>query len=250
MEIETTSELVSKVYQKTKKNLSNFRKIVGKPLTLTEKILAGHLVEIEEKNLDEGSNYVYLNPDRVALQDVTGQMVLLQFMQADLKQTAIPTTVHCDHLIRAKVGGEADTKTALDENSEIYKFLESASRKYGIGFWKPGAGIIHQVVLENYAFPGGLMIGTDSHTPNAGGLGMIAIGVGGADAGEVMAGLPWEVLHPKLIGVKLTGQLQGWASPKGVILYLCGLLTVKGGTNKIIADFGPGAATISATGKG
>src|SRR3990172_2473227 len=257
MEIETTSELVSKVYQKTKKNLSNFRKIVGRPLTLTEKILAGHLVEIEEKNLDEGSNYVYLNPDRVALQDVTGQMVLLQFMQADLKilaghlveieeknldegsnyvylnpdrvalqdvtgqmvllqfmqadlkQTVIPTTVHCDHLIRAKVGGEADTKIALDENSEIYKFLESASRKYGIGFWKPGAGIIHQVVLENYAFPGGLMIGTDSHTPNAGGLGMIAVGVGGVDAAETMAGLPWEILYPKRIGVYLTGEING-----------------------------------------
>src|SRR3990170_8707724 len=249
MEIETTSELVSKVYQKTKKNLSNFRKIVGRPLTLTEKILAGHLVEIEEKNLDEGSNYVYLNPDRVALQDVTGQMVLLQFMQADLKQTVIPTTVHCDHLIRAKVGGEADTKIALDENSEIYKFLESASRKYGIGFWKPGAGIIHQVVLENYAFPGGLMIGTDSHTPNAGGLGMLAIGVGGLDAAEVMAGLPWELLYPKRIGVFLTGALNGWTSAKDIILHVASILTVAGGTNAIIEYFGPGCSTLSCTGK-
>src|SRR3990170_1665926 len=249
MEIETTSELVSKVYQKTKKNLSNFRKIVGRPLTLTEKILAGHLVEIEEKNLDEGSNYVYLNPDRVALQDVTGQMVLLQFMQADLKQTVIPTTVHCDHLIRAKVGGEADTKIALDENSEVYKFLESASRKYGIGFWKPGSGIIHQVVLENYAFPGGLLIGTDSHTPNAGGLGMIAIGVGGLDAAEVMSGMSWEILYPKRIGVFLTGKLNGWSSPKDIILYVASKLTVYGGTNAIIEYFGPGARTISCTGK-
>lgn len=249
MEIETTSELVSKVYQKTKKNLSNFRKIVGRPLTLTEKILAGHLVEIEEKNLDEGSNYVYLNPDRVALQDVTGQMVLLQFMQADLKQIAIPTTVHCDHLIRAKVGGESDTKTALDENSEIYKFLESASRKYGIGFWKPGAGIIHQVVLENYAFPGGLMIGTDSHTPNAGGLGMIAVGVGGVDAAETMAGLPWEILYPKRIGVYLTGEINGWTAPKDVILHVASELTVSGGTNAVIEYFGPGTKSISCTGK-
>src|SRR3990172_2617699 len=249
MEIETTSELVSKVYQKTKKNLSNFRKIVGRPLTLTEKILAGHLVEIEEKNLDEGSNYVYLNPDRVALQDVTGQMVLLQFMQADLKQTVIPTTVHCDHLIRAKVGGEADTKIALDENSEIYKFLESASRKYGIGFWKPGAGIIHQVVLENYAFPGGLMIGTDSHTPNAGGLGMIAVGVGGVDAAETMAGLPWEIVYPKRIGVYLTGEINGWTAPKDVILHVASELTVSGGTNAVIEYFGPGTKSISCTGK-
>lgn len=249
MEIETTSALVSKVYQKTQKNLSNFRKIVSRPLTLTEKILAGHLVEIEEKNLDEGSNYVYLNPDRVALQDVTGQMVLLQFMQANLKQTVIPTTVHCDHLIRAKVGGEADTKTALDENSEIYKFLESASRKYGIGFWKPGAGIIHQVVLENYAFPGGLMIGTDSHTPNAGGLGMIAVGVGGVDAAETMAGLPWEILYPKRIGVYLTGEINGWTAPKDVILHVASELTVSGGTNAVIEYFGPGTKSISCTGK-
>ncbi len=249
MEIESTPELVSKVYQKTKENLSKFRQIVGRPLTLTEKILGGHLDEIEEKNLDQGLNYVHLNPDRVALQDVTGQMVLLQFMQAELKQTAIPTTVHCDHLIRAQVGGETDTKTALDENSEIYKFLETASSKYGIGFWKPGAGIIHQVVLENYAFPGGLMIGTDSHTPNAGGLGMIAIGVGGLDAAETMAGLPWELLYPKRIGVYLTGEMKGWTAPKDVILLVAGELTVSGGTNAIIEYFGPGTKSISCTGK-
>ena len=249
MEIESTPELVSKVYQKTKENLSKFRKTVGRPLTLTEKILGGHLVEIEEKNLDQGPNYVYLNPDRVALQDVTGQMVLLQFMQADLKQTTIPTTVHCDHLIRAQVGGETDTKTALDENSEIYKFLEATSSKYGIGFWKPGAGIIHQVVLENYAFPGGLMIGTDSHTPNAGGLGMIAIGVGGIDAAETMAGLPWELLYPKRIGVYLSGEMNGWTAPKDVILLVAGELTVSGGTNAVIEYFGPGTKSISCTGK-
>jgi len=249
MEIASTPELVSKVYENTKKNVSNFRKIVGKPLTLTEKILAGHLVEMESKNLDEGANYVYLNLDRVALQDVTGQMVLLQFMQTGLKQTGIPTTVHCDHLIRAQVGGEPDTKTALDENSEVYKFLESASSKYGIGFWKPGAGIIHQVVLENYAFPGGLMIGTDSHTPNAGGLGMIAVGVGGLDAAETMAGFPWEILYPKRIGVYLTGEINGWTAPKDVILRVAGDLTVSGGTNAVIEYFGPGAKSISCTGK-
>ncbi len=249
MEIQTSPELVSKVYEKTRKNLSKFRKIVGRPLTLTEKILAGHLVDIDDKRLDDGANYVYLYPDRVALQDVTGQMVLLQFMQASLKQTKIPTTVHCDHLIRAKLGGEYDTKTALDENSEIYKFLESASRKYGIGFWKPGAGIIHQVILENYAFPGGLMIGTDSHTPNAGGLGMIAIGVGGVDAAETMAGLPWEILYPKRIGVYLTGKINGWTAPKDVILRVAGELTVSGGTNAVIEYFGPGTKSISCTGK-
>ncbi len=249
MEIESTLELVSKVYKKTKENISNFRKIVGRPLTLTEKILAGHLVEMKTKNLDEATTYVYLNPDRVALQDVTGQMVLLQFMQTSLKQTAIPTTIHCDHLIRAYIGGEADTKTALDENSEVYKFLESASSKYGIGFWKPGSGIIHQVVLENYAFPGGLMIGTDSHTPNAGGLGMIAVGVGGLDAAETMAGLPWEILYPKRIGVYLTGEINGWTAPKDVILFVAGELTVSGGTNAVIEYFGPGTKSISCTGK-
>ena len=249
MEIDTTIELVSNVYKKTEENVKKFRNKVGRPLTLTEKILAGHLIEIENKNLDEGTNYVYLKPDRVALQDVTGQMVMLQFMQAGLKQTTLPTTIHCDHLIRAQVGGESDTKTALDENSEIYKFLESAASKYGLGFWKPGAGIIHQVVLENYAFPGGLMIGTDSHTPNAGGLGMIAIGVGGIDAAETMAGLPWEVLYPKRIGVHLTGEINGWTAPKDVILRVAGELTVSGGTNSVIEYFGPGTKSISCTGK-
>ncbi len=249
MEIESTPELVSNVYKKIKENILNFRKIVGRPLTLTEKILAGHLAEMKTKNLDEGTTYIYLNPDRVALQDVTGQMVLLQFMQTSLKQTAIPTTVHCDHLIRANIGGESDTKTSLDENSEVYKFLESASSKYGIGFWKPGAGIIHQVVLENYAFPGGLMIGTDSHTPNAGGLGMIAVGVGGLDATETMAGIPWEILYPKRIGVYLTGEINGWTAPKDVILRVAGELTVSGGTNAVIEYFGPGTKSISCTGK-
>ena len=249
MEIESTPELVSNVYKKIKENILNFRKIVSRPLTLTEKILAGHLAEMKTKNLDEGTTYIYLNPDRVALQDVTGQMVLLQFMQTSLKQTAIPTTVHCDHLIRANIGGESDTKTSLDENSEVYKFLESASSKYGIGFWKPGAGIIHQVVLENYAFPGGLMIGTDSHTPNAGGLGMIAVGVGGLDATETMAGIPWEILYPKRIGVYLTGEINGWTAPKDVILRVAGELTVSGGTNAVIEYFGPGTKSISCTGK-
>ena len=184
------------------------------------------------------------------MQDATAQMAILQFMQANKAQAAVPSTIHCDHLIRAEMGSEKDLLRAVDENAEVYNFLASAAKKYGIGFWKPGAGIIHQVVLENYAFPGSLIIGTDSHTPNGGGLGGLAIGVGGADAGEVMAGLPWEVLHPKLIGIHLTGKLSGWASPKDVILYLCGLLTVKGGTNKIVEYFGPGAETISATGKG
>ncbi len=249
MEIETTPEMVLQVYKKSEENINKYRKIVGRPLTLTEKILAGHLVEVGNKNLDDGKNYVYLRPDRVALQDVTGQMVLLQFIQAGLKQTSLPTTVHCDHLIRAKVEGETDMLISLNENSEVFKFLQSAASKYGIGFWKPGAGIIHQVVLENYAFPGGLMIGTDSHTPNAGGLGMVAIGVGGVDAAETMAGMPWEVLYPKRIGVHLTGELNGWTSPKDIILRVAGELTVSGGTNSIIEYFGPGTKSISCTGK-
>jgi aconitate hydratase len=249
VEIETKLEMVSNVYKKSEENINKFRKIVGRPLTLAEKILAGHLVEIEEKNLDDSKNYVFLKPDRVALQDVTGQMVILQFIQAGLKQTSLPTTVHCDHLIRAKVEGETDMRVSLDENSEVFKFLQSAASKYGIGFWKPGAGIIHQVVLENYAFPGGLMIGTDSHTPNAGGLGMVAIGVGGVDAAETMAGMPWEVLYPKRIGVHLTGELNGWTSPKDIILRVAGELTVSGGTNSIIEYFGPGTKSISCTGK-
>lgn len=249
MDIETTPEMVLNVYKKLEENIEKYRKVVGRPLTLSEKILVGHLVEFTEKNLDDGTNYIFLRPDRVALQDVTGQMVMLQFISAGLKQTTLPTTIHCDHLIRAKVEGEIDLKTSLDENSEVFQFLESASRKYGIGFWKPGAGIIHQVVLENYAFPGGLMIGTDSHTPNAGGLGMIAIGVGGADAAETMAGMPWEILHPKRIGVHLTGKLNGWTAAKDIILRVAGELTVSGGTNSIIEYFGPGARAISCTGK-
>ena len=249
MEIESTPELVSGVYKKLEENITKYRDVVGRPLTLTEKILSGHLQEIPDKNLDGGKNYVFLRPDRVALQDVTGQMVMLQFMQAGLPQTSLPTTVHCDHLIRAKVAGEEDMKVSLDENSEVFKFLQSAAAKYGCGFWRPGAGIIHQVVLENYAFPGGLMIGTDSHTPNAGGLGMIAVGVGGLDAAETMAGMPWELLYPKRIGVKLTGELNGWTAPKDIILKVAEELTVSGGTNSIIEYFGPGTSSISCTGK-
>ncbi len=249
MEIETTSEMVSKVYKKLKENSEKYRKVVQRPLTLTEKILSGHLQDVGEKSLDGGKNYVFLRPDRVALQDVTGQMVMLQFMQAGLKQSTLPTTVHCDHLIRAQVEGDIDMKVSLDENSEVFKFLQSAAAKYGCGFWKPGAGIIHQVVLENYAFPGGLMIGTDSHTPNAGGLGMIAVGVGGLDAAETMAGMPWELLYPKRIGVRLTGELNGWTAPKDIILKVAEQLTVSGGTNSIVEYFGPGAESISCTGK-
>src|SRR6476646_2171579 len=247
--VDSTPELVSSIYERSKKNISKFRHIADRSLTLTEKILVGHLVEIGPAEPQPGKSYVLLNPDRVALQDVTGQMTILQFMQAGLKQTAVPTTVHCDHLIQARVEGKSDTTAAIYENNEVYQFLESVSAKYGLGFWKPGAGIIHQVVLENYAFPGGLMIGTDSHTPNGGGLGMIAIGVGGLDAAEVMAGLPWELLYPKRIGVHLTGSLGGWTAPKDVILYVASRLTVSGGTNAIIEYFGPGAESISCTGK-
>ena len=250
MEIETTPELVAHVYKKAEENIKKFRKMVNRSLTLSEKILAGHFEDIDDaKNIESGKSYVFLRPDRVALQDVTGQTTILQFMQAGLKRAILPTTVHCDHLIQARVEGDSDTKAAINENSEVYKFLESASRKYGIGFWKPGAGIIHQVVLENYAFPGGLMIGTDSHTPNAGGLGMLAIGVGGLDAAETMAGLPWELLYPKRIGIYLTGELNGWTAPKDIILYVASKLTVSGGTNSIIEYFGPGAKSISCTGK-
>ena len=249
METDSTPELVSDVYDKLKKNIEKYRSVVGRPLTLTEKILSGHLEEISIKNLDGEKNYVFLKPDRVALQDVTGQMVMLQFMQAGLEQTSLPTTVHCDHLIRAQVEGDTDMKVSLDENNEVFKFLQSAAAKYGCGFWKPGAGIIHQVVLENYAFPGGLMIGTDSHTPNAGGLGMIAVGVGGLDAAETMAGIPWELLYPKRIGVKLVGELNGWTAPKDIILKVAEELTVSGGTNSIIEYFGPGTKSISCTGK-
>src|SRR5438309_11147368 len=250
IEIETTTEHVSRVYKKSEENISKYKKMVIRALTLTEKILIGHLEElVEENNLQKGKSYVYLGPDRVARQDVTGQMLVLQFMQSGLKRTALPTTVHCDHLIQARIEGAVDTLVALDENSEVYKFLESACSKYGMGLWKLGVGIIHQVVLENYAFPGGLMIGTDSHTPNAGGLGMLAIGVGGVDAAEVMAGLPWELLYPKRIGVYLKGQLNVWAAPKDIILYVAGKLTVSGGTNAVIEYFGPGTKSISCTGK-
>ena len=244
------AEQVQTLYSLMPAKLDMARKIFGRPLTLAEKILVSHVDNFENQEWERGKAQVALRPDRVAMQDATAQMAMLQFIQAKKPRVAVPSTIHCDHLIRAEVGADNDLLRANDENREVYNFLASAAKKYGIGFWKPGAGIIHQVVLENYAFPGGLIIGTDSHTPNGGGLGMLAIGVGGADAGEVMAGLPWEVLHPQLIGVKLIGKLNGWTSSKDVILYLCGLLTTKGGTNKIIEYFGPGATTISATGKG
>jgi len=250
IKIDTTPEIVENVYSKLEKNISIYRKTVNRSLTLTEKILAGHLEEnFLEKNLDSEANYVFLQPDRVALQDVTGQMVILQFMQTGLKSVTLPTTVHCDHLIQARTEGKSDTKLAIYENNEVYNFLESTASKYGAGFWKPGAGIIHQVVLENYAFPGGLMIGTDSHTPNAGGLGMLAIGVGGVDAAETMAGMPWELMHPKRIGVHLKGEMNGWTAAKDVILFVAGELSVSGGTNSIIEYFGPGTKSISCTGK-
>ncbi len=252
MKIETTPEMVEGVYATTRKNLDVVRKRLGKPLTLAEKVLYGHLHDAAGQDLARGKAILGLHPDRVAMQDATAQMAILQFAQAGLPETAVPTTVHCDHLIRARAGAAEDMKTALGENKEVYDFLASASAKYGLGFWKPGAGIIHQVVLENYAFPGGLIIGTDSHTPNGGGLGMIAVGVGGADAVDAMAGLPWEVKNPKLIGVRLVGSFNPslWSSAKDVILWLCGKLTVKGGTNHVVEFFGPGAKSLSATGKG
>ena len=237
-------------YSNFPKRVDAAREQVGRPLTLAEKILYAHLYEESDIcPFRRGEDYVNFRPDRVAMQDATAQMALLQFMNAGKSQSAVPATVHCDHLIQANMGAKTDIATATQSNSEVYDFLKSVSDKYGIGFWKPGAGIIHQVVLENYAFPGGMMIGTDSHTPNAGGLGMIAIGVGGADAVDVMTDMEWELKMPKLIGVKLTGSLSGWASPKDVILKLAGILTVKGGTNAIIEYFGPGAASLSATGK-
>lgn len=247
--IESTPEFVRGVYRKMEEGIAVARKRLGRPLTFAEKILFGHIDDPQGQELSAGESYLLLRPDRVAMQDATAQMALLQFMLAGRGRTAVPTTVHCDHLIQARVGASADTAAALDENREVYDFLKQASARYGIGFWKPGAGIIHQVILENYAFPGGMMIGTDSHTPNAGGLGMIASGVGGADAVDVMAGFPWEVKYPKLIGIRLTGELSGWTSPKDVILKLCGILTVKGGTNRILEYFGPGARAISCTGK-
>lgn len=241
--------MVAKAYERLASNLGVVRKRLGHPLTLSEKIVYGHLADPAGQELSRGKSFLFLHPDRVAMQDATAQMAILQFMQAGLKQVAVPTTVHCDHLIRAQTGAEFDLNRALSENKEVYSFLSSASQKYGIGFWKPGSGIIHQVFLEQYAFPGGLVIGTDSHTPNAGGLCMIAVGVGGADAVDVLAGMPWEVLAPKFVGIRLTGKLNGWTAPKDVILKVCELLTVKGGTNKIIEYFGPGCASISATGR-
>ncbi len=243
-------DMIKKVYAEMSDKQAKAREVLGRSLTLTEKILYTHLWESPKREYSGGKDYVDLAPDRVAMQDATAQMALLQFMHAGRDEAAVPSTVHCDHLIQAKVGAADDLNRAKDENKEVYDFLESVSKKYGIGFWKPGAGIIHQVVLENYAFPGGMMIGTDSHTPNAGGLGMIAIGVGGADAVDVMAGMAWELKWPKLIGVKLTGKLNGWTSPKDVILKVAGILTVKGGTGAIVEYFGEGADSISATGKG
>ncbi|MCB0459278.1 MAG: aconitate hydratase [Flavobacteriaceae bacterium] len=243
--------MIKKVYSQVAERVDAAREIVGRPLTLAEKILYSHLWDGKPtKAYERGKDYVDFAPDRVACQDATAQMALLQFMQAGKSKVAVPTTVHCDHLIQAKEGATKDLQTALNTSNEVFNFLESVSNKYGIGFWKPGAGIIHQVVLENYAFPGGMMIGTDSHTVNAGGLGMVAIGVGGADAVDVMAGMAWELKFPKLIGVKLTGKLSGWTAPKDVILKVAEILTVKGGTGAIVEYFGPGATAMSCTGKG
>ncbi|MFT4092074.1 MAG: aconitase family protein, partial [Niabella sp.] len=233
-------DLVKKTYSEFEQKVNDARRLLGRPLTFTEKILYAHLTNPAARPYVRGVDYVDFAPDRVAMQDATAQMALLQFMQAGRAKVAVPSTVHCDHLIMAETGAEEDLKHANQESKEVYDFLASVSNKYGIGFWKPGAGIIHQVVLENYAFPGGMMIGTDSHTVNAGGLGMVAIGVGGADACDVMAGLPWELKMPKLIGVKLTGKLSGWTAPKDIILKVAGILTVKGGTGCIVEYFGEG----------
>ncbi|MEM7102947.1 MAG: aconitate hydratase [Bacteroidota bacterium] len=244
-------EMIRRVYEELPGKIAEVRSALNHPLTLTEKILYTHLhPDSPLQNYQRGKDYVFYSPDRVAMQDATAQMALLQFMMAGKDKVAVPTTVHCDHLIQAKIGAETDLKTALDTNKEVFDFLSSVSNKYGIGFWKPGAGIIHQIVLENYAIPGGMMIGTDSHTVNAGGLGMVAIGVGGADAVDVMAGMAWELKNPKLIGVKLTGKMNGWTSSKDVILKVAGILTVKGGTGAIVEYFGPGALSLSCTGKG
>lgn len=243
-------DMIKKVYAQMAERIEAAGKVVDKPLTLTEKILYSHLKQGKAgETYERGNSYVDFAPDRVAMQDATAQMALLQFMMAGREKAAVPSTAHCDHLIQAKTGAEEDLETAKDTNKEVYDFLASVSNKYGIGFWKPGAGIIHQVILENYAFPGGMMIGTDSHTVNAGGLGMIAVGVGGADAVDVMAGMPWELKFPKLIGIKLTGKMSGWTSAKDVILKVAGILTVKGGTGAIVEYFGPGAKSLSCTGK-
>jgi aconitate hydratase len=247
--IESTPEMAATVYETMERNLQIVRRRLGRPLTLADKVLLGHLDDPEHQDMEPGKSYLLVRPDRVVLQDVLGQTAMLQFMQTRRDKVVVPTTIHCDHLIQARVEGESDLRQSLAENQEVYNFLRSAAAKYGAGFWGPGAGIIHQVVLENYAFPGTLIIGTDSHTPNAGGLGACAVGVGGADAVEVMAGLPWEVLYPTHIAVYLTGKLSGWTAPKDVILYVAGQLTVSGGTNAIVEYIGPGARTISATGK-
>jgi aconitate hydratase len=245
----TPVELVDKVYSRLPERVALGRERLGRPLTLAEKILVNHLREPQGQQLERGRSYADFDPDRVAMQDATAQMALLQFMTAGLPQAAVPSTVHCDHLIQAKAGADIDLRLAVDTNNEVYEFLRSVSARYGVGFWKPGSGIIHQVVLENYAFPGGMMIGTDSHTPNAGGIGMVAIGVGGADAVDVMTGFPFNVRWPRLIGVHLTGELSGWTAPKDVILRVAELLTVKGGTGAIVEYFGPGADSLSTTGK-
>jgi len=243
-------DMIKKVYSQMTERVDAARKVVGKPLTLSEKILYSHLWDgTPNTAFTRGKDYVDFAPDRIACQDATAQMALLQFMQAGKDKVAVPTTVHCDHLIQAKDGAATDLKHANSVSSEVFDFLESVSNKYGIGFWKPGAGIIHQVVLENYAFPGGMMIGTDSHTVNAGGLGMVAIGVGGADAVDVMAGMAWELKFPKLIGVRLTGKLSGWTAPKDVILKVAGIVSAKGGTGAIVEYFGEGAKAMSCTGK-
>ena len=244
-------DMIRKVYERYPERIAAAREAVGKPLTLSEKILYAHLWDgAANQAFDRGASYVDFAPDRVAMQDATAQMALLQFMQAGKDKVAVPSTAHADHLIQARIGADKDLQDGINKNNEVFNFLSSVCNKYGIGFWKPGAGIIHQVVLENYAFPGGMMIGTDSHTVNAGGLGMVAIGVGGADAVDVMAGMPWELKFPKLIGVKLTGRLNGWTAPKDVILKVAGILTVKGGTGCIVEYFGEGAESLSATGKG
>ncbi|MCC7271809.1 MAG: aconitate hydratase, partial [Alphaproteobacteria bacterium] len=247
--IEATAETAGRIHATSARNLAVVRRRLGRPLTLADKILLGHLDDPAEATVDPGHGYVSLRPDRVVFQDVLGQTGMLQFMQTGRDTVAVPATIHCDHLIQARTAGAADLGRSLEENREIYDFLRTVAARYGLGFWEPGAGIIHQVVLENYAFPGQLLIGTDSHTPNAGGLGTCAIGVGGADAVEVLAGLPWDLLYPRRIAVRLTGTLGGWTAPKDVILRVAGELTVAGATNAIIEYIGPGARTISATGK-
>ena len=244
----TPIDLIENVYANLAANMAMGREKLGRSLTLAEKVLINHLAS-HDQELERGVSYVDLRPDRVAMQDATAQMAWLQFMTAGLSEVAVPTTTHCDHLIQARDDGKTDLLAASENNEEVYDFLESVCAKYGAGFWMPGSGIIHQVVLEQYAFPGGMMIGTDSHTPNAGGLGMIAVGVGGADAVDVMTGFPWNVRWPKAIGVNLTGQLSGWSAPKDIILKVAEILTVKGGTGAIVEYFGPGAESLSCTGK-